>query len=363
MVLEEVAEPSAGAGQVVVRIHAAGVNPVDTYIRGGAHAVKPDLPYTPGIDGAGTVVAAGRDVTRLVAGDRVYVSGAQAGTYAETIACAESQAHRLPGAVSFEQGAAVGVPYVTAFRALFQIARAVPGESLLVHGASGGTGTATVQLAHAAGLTVIGTAGTEAGRALVREQGASHALDHNDPGLEKQVMELTGGRGVDIIVEMLANRNLAVNLRLVARRGRVVVVGSRGPVEINPRDAMVREASIFGTFCSGYRQPNCRRRTRRCRPRSTTAPYGLLSAARSRSRRRVRRTNSCFSRALQGRSSFSRSAGCSRTRWTTSPRDSWRVPFRRSTGRIWRTSASVRGTSIVTARMQRSTGSAPASGG
>jgi NADPH2:quinone reductase len=251
LLLEDVAEPRAGAGQVIVRIHAAGVNPVDTYIRGGAHAVKPDLPYTPGIDGAGTVVAAGPDVTRFVPGERVYVSSAQAGTYAETIACAESQAYRLPAAASFEQGAAIGVSYVTAFRALFQIARAVPGESVLVHGASGGTGTAAVQLAHAAGLTVIGTAGTEAGRALVREQGASHALDHNDPGLEKELLELTGGRGVDIVIEMLANKNLAVDLRLVARRGRIVVVGSRGPVEINPRDAMVREASILGTFLFG----------------------------------------------------------------------------------------------------------------
>jgi NADPH2:quinone reductase len=251
LLFEDVAEPRAGAGQVIVRIHAAGVNPVDTYIRGGAHAVKPDLPYTPGIDGAGTVVAAGPEVTRFVPGDRVYVSAAQAGTYAETIACAESQAYRLPAAASFEQGAAIGVSYVTAFRALFQIARAVPGESVLVHGASGGTGTAAVQLAHAAGLTVIGTAGTEAGRALVRGQGASHALDHNDPGLEKQLLELTGGRGVDIVIEMLANKNLAVDLRLVARRGRIVVVGSRGPVEINPRDAMVREASILGTFLFG----------------------------------------------------------------------------------------------------------------
>jgi NADPH2:quinone reductase len=255
LLLEDVAEPRAGAGQVIVRIHAAGVNPVDTYIRGGAHAVKPDLPYTPGIDGAGTVVAAGPDVTRFVPGDRVYVSSALAGTYAEAIACAESQAYRLPAAASFEQGAAIGVPYVTAFRALFQIARAVPGESVLVHGASGGTGTAAVQLAHAAGLSVIGTAGTEAGRALVRGQGASHALDHNDPGLEQQLLELTGGRGVDIVIEMLANKNLAVDLRLVAHRGRIVVVGSRGPVEINPRDAMVREASILGTFLFGMSAP------------------------------------------------------------------------------------------------------------
>jgi NADPH:quinone reductase len=248
LVLEEVAEPRPGPAQVVVRVQAAGVNPVDTYIRAGAHAMKPELPYTPGIDGAGTIVAAGRDVTRFAPGDRVYVSGAQAGTYAEAIACAESQVYRLPAAASFEQGAAIGVPFVTAYRALFQIARAVPGESVLVHGASGGTGTAAVQLARAAGLTVIGTAGTEKGRALVREHGADHALDHNDAALEKQVMELTAGRGVDVIVEMLANRNLAVDLRLVARRGRIVVVGSRGPVEINPRDAMVREASILATF-------------------------------------------------------------------------------------------------------------------
>jgi NADPH2:quinone reductase len=176
------------------------------------------------------------------------VAGSVTGTYAEQALCLEAQIHPLPPAATFAQGAALGVPYATAYRALFQIARSQPGESVLVRGASGGVGVAATQLARAAGLRVIGTAGTDEGKALVREQGAHHVLDHDPADLADQLSALTGGRGVDVIVEMLANRNLAQDLRLLARGGRVVVVGSRGPVEINPRDAMTRDAAILGVF-------------------------------------------------------------------------------------------------------------------
>ena len=244
--LEEVPEPQAAAGQVVVRVRAAGVNPVDTYIRGGAHAVKPALPYTPGLDAAGVVEAVGEGVTRLSAGQRVYVAGSLSGTYAELTLCAESQAHALPRSVSFAQGAGVSTPYATAYRALFQRARAVPGETVFVHGASGGVGTAAVQIARAAGLRVVGTAGTEEGRRLVSEQGAHEVLDHTAPGYLERLTELTGGRGPDVILEMLANVNLNHDLGVVAKAGRVVVIGSRGTVEINPRLAMTRDATVLG---------------------------------------------------------------------------------------------------------------------
>jgi NADPH:quinone reductase len=160
--------------------------------------------------------------------------------------CDESQVHPLPENTSFAQGAGVYVPYATAYRALFQRARATPGEVVLVHGASGGVGVAALQLARAAGMTVIGTGGTEKGRRLVAEEGAHHVLDHRAPDYLEQAVALTGGRGVDVILEMLANVNLDRDLNILARGGRVVVIGNRGTVEINPRAAMSRDAAILG---------------------------------------------------------------------------------------------------------------------
>lgn len=246
MRLEEVAEPQAGLGQVVVRVRAVGVNPVDGYIRSGAHAVKPSLPYTPGMDAAGLVEATGEGVETVAIGDRVYVAGTLSGAYAELALCDQSQVHPLPDALSFQQGAAINVPYATAYRALFFRAQARAAEVVLIHGASGGVGVAATQLARAAGLTVVGTGGTDEGRKLVREQGAHFVLDHHAPDYLDQLKELTKGRGVDVILEMLANVNLGKDLDVLARNGRVVVVGSRGPVEINPRALMSRDASVLG---------------------------------------------------------------------------------------------------------------------
>lgn len=246
MRLEEVEDLRPGPGQVVVRVHAAGVNPVDAYIRSGIYARKPELPYTPGTDAGGVIEAVGEGVKRLQVGQRVYTAGTLSGAYAEQALCDESQVKGLPDAVSFQQGAAVHVPYATAYRALFHRAEGKPEEVVLVHGASGGVGVAAVQLARARGMTVIGTGGTEEGRRLVKEQGAHHVLDHRAPDYLDQLVALTEGRGVDVILEMLANVNLGKDLGVLALKGRVVVIGSRGPVEINPRDAMGRDADILG---------------------------------------------------------------------------------------------------------------------
>jgi NADPH2:quinone reductase len=248
MQLEEVPTPQAGPGQVLVRVHAAGINPVDVYIRSGAYAVKPALPYTPGKDAGGVVEAVGEGVRQVKPGDRVYIGDSITGTYAEYVLCLPAQVHPLPPKVTFAQGAGVNVPYATAYRALFQRAKAVAGETVLVHGATGGVGIASVQLARAAGLTIIGTGGTEAGRRLVAEQGAQQVLDHRSPDYLKQIIQLTGGRGVDVILEMAAHVNLGKDLTVLARDGRLSIVGSRGPVEINPRDAMSRDANILGVM-------------------------------------------------------------------------------------------------------------------
>ncbi len=246
--LEEVPGLRPGPGQVVVSVKATGVNPVDTYIRSGQYAKRPALPYTPGMDAAGVVESVGDGVTRVSSGDRVYVAGAISGTYAERALCSDSQVHRLPDHVSFQQGAALGIPYGVAYRALFNRATAKPGETVLVHGATGGVGLAAVQLARAAGMTVIGTGGTDQGIALALEQGAHHMADHRDPNHLERVRDLNGGRGVDVIIELLANVNLGNDLKFLDMGGRVVVVGSRGTVEIDPRDAMSRDASIMGVL-------------------------------------------------------------------------------------------------------------------
>lgn len=243
--LENVPDPRPGPGQVVVAVHAVGINPVETYIRAGIYG-KRDFPFIPGTDAAGVVQAVGEGVRRVDVGQRVYVAGSLSGTYAQSTLCKESQVHRLPEPLLFAQGAAIGIPYATAHRALFGRGQAKPGESVLVHGGTGGVGTAAVQLARAAGLTIYATGGTERGLELLAQQGAHHVLNHHAPDYLKHLMSLTDGRGVDLILEMLANVNLAKDLSILAKFGRVVVIGSRGPVEIMPRETMAHDADIRG---------------------------------------------------------------------------------------------------------------------
>jgi NADPH2:quinone reductase len=250
MKLEDVPDPKPSAGQVLVRLHAIGVNPVDTYVRSGGYAVNITFPFIPGSDGAGIVEATGDGVKRFQRGDRVCIfgttSGIRTGAYAELAVCLESQVCPLPANVSFSKGAAVGVPYSTAYRALFQKARAVPGETVFIHGASGGVGIAATQLAVAHGLRVVGTAGTERGRELVNQQGVQLVLDHHAPDYLEKLTAFTDGRGPDVILEMLANVNLAKDLGVIAMHGRIVVIGNRGTIEINPRAAMQRDVTILG---------------------------------------------------------------------------------------------------------------------
>ena len=151
MKLEEVPTPNPSGGQLRVNIKAVGVNPVDTYLRTGKHAHAPKLPYTPGKDAAGIVESIGPGVTKFKPGDRVYTAGTVTGTYAEFAICEESHIGLLPDNVSFEQGAGVWTPYATSFRALFQKAAVVTGDTVLIHGASGGVGIAAIQWAKNAG--------------------------------------------------------------------------------------------------------------------------------------------------------------------------------------------------------------------
>ncbi len=241
--LEEIDEPVPGAGQVLIAIHAIGVNPVETYQRSGSNPAL-RLPWTPGMDASGIVKAVGSEVSRVRPGDRVYTSDTLTGAYAGLTLADEKSVHSLAPSLSFQQGAAINIPYATAYRALFHRARARAGETVLIHGASGGVGIAATQIARGMGLKVIGTAGTDAGLKLVSEQGAHHVFSHREPDYLERILRLTDGRGVEIILEMLANVNLAKDLTLLSRDGRVIVIGSRGNVEITPRELMKRDADI-----------------------------------------------------------------------------------------------------------------------
>ncbi|MGB8475771.1 MAG: NADPH:quinone reductase [Candidatus Acidiferrum sp.] len=243
---EEIPTPKPAAGQVLVRIHGVGVNPYDTYMRTGTYAVKPPLPYTPGSDAAGLIEAIGGGVTKVKPGDRVYVAKTVTGAYAEYAIALESQIHPLPAKTSFAQGAGVWVPYGTAYHALYHSAQARASETVLIHGASGGVGIAGVQFARAMGLRVFGTASTQKGLDLITREGAHQVFNHGKSGYLDEIMKATGGRGVDIVLEMLANVNLANDMKLLAINGRIIVIGNRGEITVNPRDLMARRSSVRG---------------------------------------------------------------------------------------------------------------------
>jgi NADPH2:quinone reductase len=250
MKLEEVPDPTPQAGQVLVKVHAVGVNPYDTYMLSGNYATKPPLPYTPGADAAGLVEDVGQGVTGVKRGDRVYVGGTTAfrsyGAYAQKVLTEPHQVHTLSDTLSFSQGAAINVPYVTAWRAVHDRARLQPNETVFVHGASGGVGLAAIQIARAWGARVLGTAGTAEGMALIQQQGAAHALNHREAGYLDKLKELTGGRGPDVILESLANVNLDNDLTIAAPGARLVIIGNRGRIEIDPRKIMGKDMTVLG---------------------------------------------------------------------------------------------------------------------
>lgn len=255
MQIEDVETPVPKGSQVRVRVEAIGVNPVETYIRSGIYPNVPPLPYTPGKDAAGIVEAVGDAVTKWKPGDRVYTANSITGTYAEFTVCEEIDLGLLPANISFEQGSGIWTPYATAYRALFQKAAAKSGEIVLIHGASGGVGIAAIQWAKNAGLTVIGTASSDEGKQLIKSQRADAVFDHTDDDHFAQILDFTGGHGVNVIIEMLANVNLERDFEALAMFGRITVVGNRGSLQFNPRVTMGKDATIYGMALFNSGQP------------------------------------------------------------------------------------------------------------
>ena len=247
---EELDDPVPGDGEIVVDVLAAGINPADTYMRSGTYAIVPELPYIPGGDAGGVVSAVGAGVEAHSVGDRVFVGTALSfdltGCYAEKVKRKASEVMPLPEGVSFAEAAAFGVSYPTAHYALFERGGAIAGETVFIHGATGSVGTSAIQLAKRAGLRVIGSGGTTHGLDLIRAQGADHAVDHSKERYIDEITQLTGGNGPDLILEMLANVNLAGDMDIAAKFGRIVIIGNRGEITINPRVAMMKELDIRG---------------------------------------------------------------------------------------------------------------------
>jgi NADPH:quinone reductase len=248
--LEEIPTPTANPGEVLIRLHAVGINPAETYMRTGAYAYLPELPCILGGDAAGVVAALGEGVESQKVGDRVFISavvgGRFTGGYAEYIVRPADEVFPLPGRLAFAAGAGVGVPYSTAYYALFNRGRAREGETVFIHGASGAVGTAAIQLARSRGLRVIGSAGSARGLDLIRTQGAELAVNHSEAGYLDAVTAATNGQGPNLILEMLANVNLQSDLDLATKFGRIVIVGNRGTIEVNPRTAMMKDLDVIG---------------------------------------------------------------------------------------------------------------------
>ena len=243
--------PDPGANQVRIRVMAAGVNPVDTYVRSGAYGDRP-MPAALGFDAAGEIDAVGPGVDASVIGTRVYTCTALPGAYAQFAIVDIDRTYPLPENISFDQGAAIGIPYATAYAALHQHASTNATSTVFVHGGSGGVGIPTIELAKLAGARVAASCGTDAGEEILRAHGADIIVRHDKDGyLDTLISQVStpgpsGQVGIDTIVEMAAHVNLGNDLTLLNNRGTVVVVGSRGPVQINARDVMRRDARIQG---------------------------------------------------------------------------------------------------------------------
>lgn len=243
--------PEPGANQVRIRVRSAGVNPVDTYVRSGAYGDRP-MPTSLGFDAAGEIESVGVGVDSAVIGTRVYTCTALPGAYAEYAVVDIDRTYPLPENISFDQGSALGIPYATAYAALHRYASTGASSTVFVHGGSGGVGIPTIELAKIAGARVAASCGTDAGEAILRAHGADIIVRHDQSGYLETLASLVaeagpaGQTGIDVIVEMAAHINLGNDLTLLNRNGTVVVVGSRGTVQINARDVMRRDARIQG---------------------------------------------------------------------------------------------------------------------
>ncbi len=245
MRLEDVPEPTPGAGQAVVKIEAAGLNYIDVYFRTGANKVP--LPFTPGVEGAGTVTAVGSGVTDVKVGDRVGYTGI-IGSYAQLNVCPANRLVKLPDGLSFRDGAAAMLQGMTAHYLVGSTYPLKQGEACLVHAAAGGMGLLLCQMAKMRGATVIGTVSTEEKAALARAAGADHVILYTTQDFVAEVKRITGGRGVDVVYDGVGATTFSGSLDCLRPRGMVALFGAAsGPVPPLDLQALNVKGSLFVT--------------------------------------------------------------------------------------------------------------------
>lgn len=237
LVFQEVSIPTPSDNQMLIKVHSYGPNPIDVLFRMGMFPA-PDflhchtIPYIEGIDGSGVIEVVGKNVTGFKKGDRVFWTMPATGSCAEYCVVYPDKTFLLPDHLSFQQGAALCCPLLTAYRSLIS-ADIKPGDTVLVHGASGAVGHLAVQVAKLKGMKVIGTAGTPAGMEVVKEAGADHVINHRDKNEVEQIMDITNREGVHAIIEMAFSVNGPKNQEVLKKNGTMVIVGSKSYETMN----------------------------------------------------------------------------------------------------------------------------------
>ena len=258
LTLDEVKSPEPGAGQVLIDVHAAGINFPDVLTVQGKYQFKPSLPFTPGIEVSGVIKKVGKDVKMRKVGDEV-ISTLQTGAFASEVVTSENSTF-LKGNMSFEQAAGFALTYGTSYYALKQRARLVAGETVLVLGAAGGVGVATIQLAKAMGANVIAAASNDTKLDFAEEAGADLRINYTNENLKERVKELTNGQGADVIYDPVGGDFSEQAFRAIAWNGRFLVIGfASGPIAKMPLNlALLKGASLVGVFWGSWsaREPN-----------------------------------------------------------------------------------------------------------
>lgn len=255
LTLAEAAEPKLATDEVLIDVHAASVSYMDYLMTCGGYQMRPALPYVPGTDAAGVVVACGEAVTRFRPGDRVSCEN-WFGGFAERMVAKESSTACLPANVDFIAGSTILHAYLTAWYALIERARLLAGETVLVTGAAGGVGLACVEIAHLLGARVIAVVGSAAKAAIVRRQGADEVIDHSREDVRERVKALTGGEGLDVCVDNVGGTLFTTLARLMRWNGRLMPIGfTSGEVpSLAMNLPLLKNYSVVGVFIGPWKE-------------------------------------------------------------------------------------------------------------
>ena len=259
LVVEQKTDPVAGSGEVLVRVHAAGINFPDILVIKGLYQVKAEPPFIPGNEAAGTISAVGEGVTRYRTGDRVMIMP-EGGAFAEMCVVPEYRVIPMPQDLGFEQAAGFTITYGTSYHAFKQSAKIEAGETVLILGAAGGVGITAVEIAKAMGARVIAAASSDEKLDFARTAGADETINYSTESLKDRCKALTDGKGVDIVYDPVGGELAQQALRALAWHGRYLVIGfACGDIPSFPANiALLKEASIIGVWWGTWTQHNPR---------------------------------------------------------------------------------------------------------